>query len=77
MEEYEFDMSAEDIGEILTIIRVQYLRLHIEPLAKKLNVKPSVIELSEEGRGPHAMLVLKKLQENFKGISFSMKLQLK
>jgi len=69
MESYLVDFDPEDIGEMIMMIRVQYLKLHVEPFAKRVGVKASVIEQSEEGRGPHGLLILKKINKNFKQIN--------
>ena len=69
MESYLVDFDPEDIGEMIMMIRVQYLKLHVEPFAKRVGVKPSVIEQYEEGRGPHGLLILKKINEKFKQIN--------
>jgi ribosome-binding protein aMBF1 (putative translation factor) len=65
MEKYELDLTAGDIGEIIEIIRVQHLRLHAEPFANKIGMKEKVLLSIEEGRGPHGLLALKKMNETF------------
>tara|TARA_R100001230_G_C5520355_1_gene57794 strand:+ start:228 stop:461 length:234 start_codon:yes stop_codon:yes gene_type:complete len=76
MDIYDLDMSAEDIGEILTIIRVQYLRLHVEPLAKKIGVKPSIVHMTEEGKGPHGIMILKKISNKFPKVQLGLQVKI-
>ena len=68
MEKYELDLTAGDIGEIIEIIRVQHLRLHAEPFANKIGMKEKVLLSIEEGRGPHGLLALKKMNETFHNV---------
>jgi ribosome-binding protein aMBF1 (putative translation factor) len=68
MEKYELDLTAGDVGEIIEIIRVQHLRLHAEPFASKIGMKEKVLLSIEEGRGPHGLLALKKMNETFHNV---------
>jgi len=58
MTEYELDLTSEDLGEIIEILRVQHFKLHAEPFAKKIGLKENVLLSVEEGRGPHGLLAL-------------------
>lgn len=69
--DYELDMTASDIGEIVTIIRVQHLRLHVEPFAKSIGVKERVILNVEEGLGQYGLNVLKKIKKKYPYIKIS------
>jgi len=71
MNEYTLQLSAEDIGEIITIIRVQHLKMHTEPFARKIGIKEKLLLTVEEGRGPHGLLVLKKIDSAFHNIKVS------
>jgi hypothetical protein len=76
MEKYTFDLLPEDIGEIVTMIRVQHLRLHAEPFAKKLGVQEKMLLSVEDGKGPHGMLLLKKINEVFPNVSVTVNVEL-
>ncbi len=72
MEEYTLEYTPEDIGEIVEMIRIQYLKLHAEPFSKKIGMKEKALLTVEEGRGPHGMLTLKKINETFPNIKVSL-----
>ena len=76
MEEYTLDYNAQDIGEIIEIIRIQYVKLHAEPFAKKIGIKEKALLTAEEGKGPHGMLILKKINETFPNLSVSLNVKL-
>ena len=56
MEEYTLDYTPKDIGDIIEMIRIQHLKLHAEPFAKKIGFKEKALLTAEEGRGPHVCL---------------------
>lgn len=68
MEKYTLDITAQDIGEMIEMIRVQYLKIHAEPFAKKIGVKEGLLLTTEEGRGPHGILLLKKVNDTFNNV---------
>jgi hypothetical protein len=68
MSEYELDLSSEDIGEIITVIRVQVFKMHIAPFAQKLGIKERVLLEIEDGNGPHGSKILKKITETFPSV---------
>jgi DNA-binding XRE family transcriptional regulator len=68
METYQVDATPEDIGEIVQMIRIQHLRMHVDPFAEKIGVKSKVVIQVEEGRGPHGLLLLKKIAETFPSV---------
>lgn len=72
MEEYTLEYTPEDIGEIVEMIRIQHLKLHAEPFSIKIGMKEKALLTVEEGRGPHGMLTLKKINETFPNISVSL-----
>tara|TARA_R110001592_G_scaffold85820_5_gene253469 strand:+ start:2433 stop:2666 length:234 start_codon:yes stop_codon:yes gene_type:complete len=72
MEEYTLDYTPKDIGDIIEMIRIQHLKLHAEPFAKKIGFKEKALLTAEEGRGPHGMLVLKKINERFPNVKISL-----
>lgn len=76
MEEYILDYTAEDIGEIVEMIRVQHVKLHAEPFAKKIGFKTKALLTVEEGRGPHGMLALRKIGEAFPNVNVSLVVKL-
>lgn len=76
MEEYTLEYTSEDIGEIIEMIRIQHLRLHAEPFAEKLGIKEKALLIAEEGKGPHGMSILKKINERFPTISVSLNVKI-
>lgn len=74
--EYDVELTAEDIGEMITIIRVQVLKLHVRPLADALGITEKVLLYTEDGRGPHGMKILKKINDLFPNINVSINVQI-
>lgn len=72
METYQVDATPEDIGEIIQMIRIQHLRMHVDPFAEKIGVKSKVVIQVEEGRGPHGLLLLKKIAETFPSVKLTL-----
>ncbi len=72
MEEYTLEYTPEDIGEIVEMIRIQHVKLHAEPFSRKIGMKEKALLTVEEGRGPHGMLTLKKINEAFPNINVSL-----
>jgi hypothetical protein len=72
METYQVDATPEDIGEIVQMIRIQHLRMHVDPFAEKIGVKPKVVIQVEEGRGPHGLLLLKKIADTFPSVKVTL-----
>ena len=68
MDKYTLDLTTKDVGEIIEMIRVQYLKLHAEPFARDMGMKEKVILTVEEGRGPHGFAILKKMNQKYKNI---------
>ena len=68
MEKYTLDITPQDIGEMIEMIRVQHLKIHAEPFAKKINVKERLLLTTEEGKGPHGILLLKKVNDTFNNV---------
>jgi hypothetical protein len=68
MDKYTLDITSQDVGEMIEMIRVQYLKIHAEPFAKKIGVKEKLLLITEEGRGPHGILILKKVNNTFKNV---------
>jgi ribosome-binding protein aMBF1 (putative translation factor) len=77
MEKYNLDITASDIGEIVEMIRVQHLKMHTEPFARKIGVKETLLLTVEEGRGPHGVLLLKKINDAFPNIKVTLNVELK
>lgn len=77
MTEYELDITAEDIGDAISMIRIQCLRLHVRPFADKIGVKEKVVLMTEEGNGPHGLLILKKINETFKDVEITINVKIK
>lgn len=74
---YELEMTASDIGDIVTIIRVQHLKMHVRPFADALGIKEKVILSVEEGAGPLGLVVLKKIKEVFPSVEVTINVSLK
>jgi hypothetical protein len=74
---YELTLSPEDIGEILTIIRVQVLKMHVAPLSQKLGIKEGVLLDAEDGKGPHGIKILKKISELYPRIDVELTVKIK
>ena len=72
METYQVDATPEDRGEIVQMIRIQHLRMHVDPFAEKIGVKSKVVIQVEEGRGPHGLLLLKKIAETFPSVKLAL-----
>jgi DNA-binding XRE family transcriptional regulator len=77
MSKYLVDITPEDIGEILQMIRIQHFKMHVDPFAEKIGVKPKVVIQVEEGRGPHGLLLLKKISDTFPSVSVSLEVEFK
>ena len=76
MEKYTVDFTPEDIGEMIQIIRIQHLRMHVDPFAEKVGFKSKVVLQIEEGRGPHGALLLKRIAENFPNVKINLEVEL-
>ena len=59
------------------MIRIQHFKMHVDPFAEKIGVKPKVVIQAEEGRGPHGLLLLKKISNTFPSISVSLEVEFK
>jgi hypothetical protein len=75
--EYEVELNADDIGEMITMIRVQLFKIHTKPFADKLGISEKVLLSCEEGRGPHGINILKKLNEIDPDIEISLNVKIK
>jgi hypothetical protein len=75
MERYTLDITAEDIGEVIEMIRVQYLKIHAEPFARKIGIKENLLLTVEEGRGPHGFLVLKKINDTYSNVKVTIQVE--
>ena len=76
MTEYELELNSQDLGEIIEILRVQHFRMHAEPFAQKIGMKENVLLSVEEGRGPHGLLALKKINDTFQNVKVTFKVQI-
>jgi hypothetical protein len=65
MDIYKLDLNPQDIGEIITIIRVQKFHLNLNAFAKKFQVSERQLELIEDGRGAHGISLLRKIAEKY------------
>jgi ribosome-binding protein aMBF1 (putative translation factor) len=69
-------LNSQDLGEIIEILRVQHFRMHAEPFAQKIGMKENVLLSIEEGRGPHGLLALKKINDTFHNVKVTFKVQI-
>jgi|APGre2960657404_1045060.scaffolds.fasta_scaffold172651_2 hypothetical protein len=76
MSKYELDITPKDLGEIIEVIRIQYLKIHAEPFAEKIGVKEKMLLMTEEGKGPHGILVLKKINDAFNNVKVTINVQI-
>ncbi len=76
MTEYELELNSQDLGEIIEILMVQHFRMHAEPFAQKIGMKENVLLSVEEGRGPHGLLALKKINDTFHNVKVTFKVQI-
>lgn len=65
METYKLDVTSKDIGEIISIIRVQNFRLNLSGFAKHFGITERSLELIEDGRGNSGLALLKKIKEKY------------
>lgn len=68
MESYTLEMTPSDVGEIIEIIRIQHLRMNEESFCSAIKITPQLLFQVEQGRGPHGMMVLKKINKTFSRI---------
>jgi DNA-binding XRE family transcriptional regulator len=74
--EYEVELTPSDIGEIVSVIRIQWLKMHSQPFAEKIGVSEKVLINVEDGKGPHGMLLLRKINKTFNRIEISLSVKL-
>lgn len=76
MEEYTLDLTAKDIGEMVEMIRIQHIKMHSEPFAKKIGISEKTLLSVEDGLSAHGMLTLKKINETFKNVCIKINVEL-
>lgn len=76
MEVYDFEMTPEDIGEIVEIIRIQHLKMNDEVFCDKLKISPKLLFTVEGGKGPHGAMVLRKIHKTFPNIRVQMSVKI-
>jgi hypothetical protein len=76
MEEYSLDLVPADIGEIVSIIRIQHLKMHSEPFAEKIGLSHKVLNSIEDGHSPHGMLALRKISKTFPNVKIKLNVTL-
>lgn len=69
MEAYELEMTPEDIGEIIEIIRIQHLKMNDDVFCEKIGVKHGTLFQVEQGKSPHGMMILKKIHKTFPNVN--------
>lgn len=73
---YELTLSPDDIGEMITIIRVQILKKHAAPFAESLGIKEGVLLDAEDGKGPHGIKILKKIGDMYPNIEIELSVRI-
>lgn len=76
MESYELEMTPSDIGEIIEIIRIQHLKMNDEVFCEKIKISPKLLFTVEEGKGPHGLMVLKKIHKKFPNVKVSISVEI-
>lgn len=75
--EYEVELTYDDVGEMITILRVQVFKIHTAPFAEKLGIQERVLIESEEGKGPHGMKILQKINKMYNNVDISLNVKIK
>lgn len=70
--EYEFEMTPEDMGEIIEIIRIQHLKMNEDVFCDNIKISPGLLFTVEQGKGPHGAMVLRKIHKKFPQITIKM-----
>lgn len=73
---YEFEMTKEDIGEIVEMIRISYLRLNEDAFCKKVGVSNSLLFQVEQGRGAHGLMLMRKIHDTFPNVKVKMSVEI-
>jgi len=77
MSAYELEMTSQDIGEIIEIIRIQHLKMNDGVFCEKVGISPKLLFTVEEGKGPHGMMVLKKIHKAFPHINVGISVEIR
>ena len=65
METYKLDLTPQDIGELVQLLRVKRFQKNIESFAKLFEYTVKQIEDIEDGRSPHGLSLLKKIKAKY------------
>lgn len=76
MEEYLLDMTAKDIGEMVEMIRIQHVKMHAEPFAKKIGMSEKTLLSVEDGKSVHGLLTLKKINKAIPSVRIKINVEL-
>lgn len=77
MEEYEVDITNQDFGELVEMIRVQHCKLHKEPFARSIGVTQRLLDQVEEGKGRDGLTLLRRINELIPGVEITLNVRLK
>jgi len=77
MEEYEVDITNQDFGELVEMIRVQYCKLHKEPFAKSIGITQYMLDQVEEGKGREGLSILRRINDLIPGVEITLNVKLK
>ena len=75
--DYELEMTASDVGEVIEIIRIQHLKMNDDVFCDKIGVSPKTLFSVENGRSPHGTMILKKIHNTFPGINIGITVEIK
>lgn len=76
MEKYTFDMTPEDMGEVIEMVRVQKLKISTEAFCKAVDVSEKLLFTVEQGKGPHGAMVLRKMHKAFPNLQVGMSIEI-
>jgi hypothetical protein len=77
MEEYEVDITNQDFGELVEMIRVQHCKLHKEPFARSIGITQRILDEVEEGKGKNAIHIIRRINELIPGVEITLNVRLK
>ena len=76
MDAYEFEMTPEDMGEIVELVRISHLKMGEDVFCQKLKISPKLLFTVEQGKGPHGAMVLRKIHKTFPHINVKMSVEI-
>ena len=65
METYKLDLTPQDIGELVQLLRIKRFQKNVEAFAKLFGHTEKHIEDIEDGRNTHGLVLLKKIKAKY------------